>query len=655
MLANGPEDCMGGGAGGATSAPPEPRPAKTDAWFVRVRRRVTESTAEVHTLGWQLRVAEAALPTMVGGYADVGSNVPRVAPGTPLPTAALSAEGAERWLTGTRYGQRVVNTLRYGADLCFEGALPMGRHANCVEEQYDTAVRDKLLEEVQAGVLAVIHDRVLEQYSDLFRVSNAIVRAVQEPTKIRKIHDMSAKRRIGGALVRTGINAAVNLDAMGECPLHTVQDVGDAIMFFRNAAGVVPLLASYDFKSAFRQFAVRSVDIPAQLVIYDGVVMWDTRLGMGHRASAHTCAQFSAAVAEAVEKLMCGTVRVLRYMDDLLLIGHPSYISAGCDLMERVLGDIGMAVSTSKTVAPTTRAKYIGFTHDSVECNHGIPAQKMYALLLELRRHTGVQTAAQQRDTRKWQSLAGKLADVTKVLTAGRPFLRHIFDAISNPNTCDWAELRQDVLWWLRLLPTLDSVAHMRAPPPATAFTVEVDASLWGGAVVVYPAGERTGGGAWWWKWPAWMASTATSGDMPLLEAITVLAAVRLVLGGVDCRRVRRGLLAVRSDCEGVVFAVRGASSRNRGVARVLRSLFALLLQRDVQLLITHVYSAQNTADGPSRLAAPDGNRGELDVTCYNHITEIRGLVRTDELRTWRSLYRGASGGESACFGTTTA
>lgn len=609
-----------------------------------MRRSVTV----VHSEDWQRSVACVAHRHCVLGYHGVSDGVPRVDLGAPAPQSPLNVEGVTRWLAGEHNGGRLVQAVAHGVDLCYEGMLPTGRLPNSVEEEFEEAVEAKLLQEVEAGVLAVVQPAIARDFTELMATTNMIVRAVQEPSKVRKLHDASAKRRVGGQLVRTGVNGAVQLDAMGDCPLHGVADVAAAVLELTARWGTAPKLIVYDYKSAYRQFGVRAADIPSQLLYYKGVAMWDTRLGMGHRASAHWCAQFSAAVAAAVERVLGNVARVLRYLDDHIILVRPDMAAFASAAFEIILRDIGMPLAANKTTTPAYEAKWLGFIHNSVRQVHAVPPDKLFKLLGSLNDMAGASRrgGAAQRD--KLQSLAGQLADITKVFQAGKPFLRNVFDAVNVPASCDWQELRDDLAWWAALLPRLDTVARMRRPPEPNMPVVELDASLWGGGAVLW-AGTRVGPGLGvWWRWPAPLVADAESGDMPFLEAVTVLVGLHLALSAPWGSGLRGGQLRIRSDCMGVIHAVRGAASRNRGLQRVIRAVFSTMLTRDVQVLTTHVPSAQNIADPLSRVPAPDGNRAALDETLYRDVRLVPLGLDHGVVARWRTAYRGATSAGSA-------
>jgi len=555
-----------------------------------------------------MRVAHAALPFLVDGYPVFGFAVPPRPCAGPNVPGPLKPANIGLLLQAGPYAARAKAVAQAGIDLCYEGVLPSGVYRNMVPPELCDEVDRQLRREIAAGYIAPLHEDVVAAVPELLDVANAVLRAVVEPTKIRRLHDHSAWHYdAAGEWQRGGVNARVNLAALGQCPLGTVTDMGKDVYRLRATWGVDPVGMVVDFKGAFRQLPVRAVDVPSQLLRWRGVLAWDCRASMGHRSAAHAMAQLSCAICDAANVAGAGLLRAYQYIDDHLVLMHPAVMAVMAPWYLQLIGAVGMTVAPSKLQVPGPQFHWLGFGTCLRRQVHWVPPAKLAELLLLLQEATawpapgplqGARAAAARR-------LLGKLQHVAHVFQPGRPLLRATYTAVDAETMSVVAA--GDLRWWASVLPRLDRVCAMRRPHTAADMRVTTDASLHGFGFVVRPGEAVVQVDAGYWApWPPALRVMLRTGDMPWLEAIGFLCALLHMLGDpLWSRRIRHGMLVWEGDCTGALHALLRGASRNPGLHAVVRAVFAQFLVCDIQLHTVHVPSERNVADFLSRLPGP--------------------------------------------------
>ena len=158
-----------------------------------------------------------------------------------------------------------------------------------------------------------------------------------------------------------------------------------------------------------------------------------------------------------------------------------------------------------------------------------------------------------------------------------------------------------DLAWWTEALRNLPSLAYMRRAPTRVDPIIATDASLYGFGAALDMSGDPAALSAATHH-SEWLAGRfavpSVSGDMTLLEAWAVLAAIRHwgpKLEGCTTR--------IHVDNVSVEFALRKGRSFSPRVNNVLREILLLCLHHDICLHPVRIQSADNlVADDLSRL-----------------------------------------------------
>ena len=114
------------------------------------------------------------------------------------------------------------------------------------------------------------------------------------------------------------------------------------------------------------------------------------------------------------------------YIDDLLGNATVSQAEPAFQKLKRLLQELGLTISQSKLVAPTTKCVCLGIEVDTVNSTLSIPQQKLMEIL----------TVCQQWENktqctkRALQSLLGSLLYIAKCVRLSRNFLNRMLDLL---------------------------------------------------------------------------------------------------------------------------------------------------------------------------------------------------------------------------------
>ena len=219
-----------------------------------------------------------------------------------------------------------------------------------------------------------------------------------------------------------------------------------------------------------------------------------------------------------------------------------------------------------------------------------LPAAKLQRLKDLVMEWLEKKTAARKRSL---LSLIGELAHASKVVPAGRTFLRRMITTAHSCRKLDhWVRLdrgfKSDLLWWHCFIEKWNGVsllaAHIYKPPDITVFT---DASgRWGCG--------GTDGISWFqcaWESEWEDVNIATKELVPI-----VLAA------GIWGARWQSRHILFRSDNMAVVEILKTRTSKDEVVMHLLRSLHFLCAKHDFRISATHIPGVENiSADALSR------------------------------------------------------
>ena len=226
------------------------------------------------------------------------------------------------------------------------------------------------------------------------------------------------------------------------------------------AAGTGAYMCKIDLKSAFRLLPIAQSDWELLGIRWQGKYYFDKRLPFGLRSAPYLFNQ----LADALHWVLANNYHIpklLHYLDDFFLIA-PS--KGECqhhkDNMISLFHRLRIPLSWEKVEGPTTRLSFLGIEIDTIQWHLSLPQDKLNALQADLTHWLSKRSCSK----RQLLSLIGTMSFATKVIPAGRIFLRRLINLSTQAKALHHflhipLEAKEDIRWWLQLLPTWNGSA----------------------------------------------------------------------------------------------------------------------------------------------------------------------------------------------------
>ena len=264
---------------------------------------------------------------------------------------------------------------------------------------------------------------------------------------------------------------------------------------------------------------------------------------------------------------------VINYMDDFLGFGTPSNTQASFDMLRDVMRDLGLTISKSKLVHPSTRAVCLGIQVDTVTGTVSIPEEKLCDIHLLIDAYANKAYCTK----RELQSLLGSLLYVHKCIKPARCFLNRMLDVLRHASNLAKITLteafRRDVRWFQKFLPRYNGVsfyAHKKVD-----HTLALDACL-------------TGLGAVWGTMVYHLSIPSGFNGMSIvyLEMVNILLAVRVFADHWSSQRV-----LIKCDNQAVVASLNSGHARDPYLGACARNIWYEAALKDIDIQYVHVLS----------------------------------------------------------------
>ena len=158
-------------------------------------------------------------------------------------------------------------------------------------------------------------------------------------------------------------------------------------------------------------------------------------------------------------KTITTSIIFLHYLDDFLTAGPAGSLECqhNLDSMIQVCNCINAPIKPEKVVNPTTQITFLGIQIDTMTMTASITKERKLSILDELQSFRTSKT--RKRTKRQVLSLIGKLSFVSKVVPAGRIFLRRLIDLSMSVKHLHYRipitlEAQRDLAWWQDFLPS---------------------------------------------------------------------------------------------------------------------------------------------------------------------------------------------------------
>ena len=246
------------------------------------------------------------------------------------------------------------------------------------------------------------------------------------------------------------------------------------------AAGKGCYLAKIDLKRAFRLIPIARSDWELLGIHWDNEYYFDKQLPFGLRSAPFLFNE----LADALHWVLSQNYHIpylVHYLDDFLIIA-PS-LAACQTAMDNAIAlfcRLNIALSWEKVEGPSTCLSFLGIEIDTKEWQLRLPADKLSNLLTELSHWLTRKSCTKQQ----LLSLIGKMSFATKVLPAGRIFLRRLLNLSTRTKLLKGhlhldLDARADIRWWINLLPYWNGLAPILEAEwtPSHIFHLFTDAS----------------------------------------------------------------------------------------------------------------------------------------------------------------------------------
>ena len=352
-----------------------------------------------------------------------------------------------------------------------------------------------------------------------------------------------------------------------------------------NELGRRTLLAKIDLKNAFRQCPVQVQDWHLLGIHWANNFYFDKCLPFGLRSAPHHFDSVATAL-EYIIKEHTNSPHVIHYLDDFLFAGPP-----GCDTCTTVFtvtkalcARLGITIKLEKCVVATTCITFLGIELDTVAQVARLPRDKLVELLAEL------QTFVERKRCTKREllSIVGKLVFASKVIPAGRIFVRQLLDSSRQVSALHHRihlnkETKADLMWWLEFARNWNGQGFFLED-----FQLYTDAA------------GTTGFGAYWasqWLCDTWHPHQ----QLHTIEWKEMFAVVVAALAWGHMWVGKR--LLVHCDNHAVVDIWQSGKSRNPQLMALVRRLFFIAAVNNFHIVIQHISGTDNSiADSLSRL-----------------------------------------------------
>ena len=474
---------------------------------------------------------------------------------------------------GDYWDQQLVDLLHYGFPLDFDRSQSLqstfNDHASA--QQFPDHVDKYIQTEIDYGAMMGPFQRLPFDC----HISPFLTREKQNSINRRVIVDLSFPV---GQSVNDGVPQDRYLGTYFELNYPSV----DTIVNNLKSLGSEALLYKVDISRAFRHIRIDPGDLDL-LGLQHKQLFIDCTLPFGFR---HGSVIFQRCT-DAIRYIMCKKFQfshLYNYIDDMIYTGLPDEIQESYDTLLALLQELGLEISKSKLVAPTTRAVCLGIEIDTVNKTLKIPHEKLQEI-----GNICKSFASRNKATKnQLQSLLGSLLYITKCVKPARYFLNRMLQLLRDHNKLSKIQLNdnfhRDLNWFNVFLLQYNGVTFYDHQKPQ--HTVHLDACL-------------TGFGGQF-------ANSVYTLPIPIgykdytivhLEILNIVVALKL-WGSEWTDKV----IEVKCDNMAVVEVLRSGRARDPILATCARNVWLLTSLFNINLIVNHIPGVKNqVADMLSR------------------------------------------------------
>jgi hypothetical protein len=347
-------------------------------------------------------------------------------------------------------------------------------------------------------------------------------------------------------------------------------------------------MITLDLKSAFQHIRITPSDQSMLGVCFRGkYYVWQV-LPFGANVSPYYCYKILRAV---VQYLRRKGLRVVLYVDDLILCAPPEDIVRQRDFLLQTLKSLGLYINFEKSVLdPSQSVTFIGYRVSTTEVHPRIeiPQARIRKLKKDVRRALNSVTVS----ARFLARILGQCVSMTRAILPGKLLLRNAFRLLKTKSNWDDSLLLdchtvQDLLWWHCSLHNWNGCPVVKAPIDCQMVT-DASGLGWGAHL-----GAREACGVWDWYVRRRPSNTR--------EMFAVLAGLKSFHSFVSGKH-----LEVLTDNISTVAYLNNLGGPSQELSELARAIWLTCHQFNIRLTVRHLSGAKNVwADALSRRASP--------------------------------------------------
>jgi len=501
-------------------------------------------------------------------------------PSTPVKVARLAAMLAAH--PDPSLVSYVVNGMQFGFDIGFTSSISSPSPAMISSSNHPSAlanasfIADYLLSKCSCGETA---GPFSAPPFPMMHISGLGV-IPKHNGKLRLIHDLSSPAGVS-------VNDGISREEFS--PSYASIDMAVASIM-RSGKGAY--LTKVDIRNAFRLCPVRPADWAHLGIEWQGKFYYDRVLPFGLRSAPFIFNAFADAVCWVLADV--GKLNdLMHYLDDYLNITCPDLALATGQrsVILDLLAYLNIPVADEKVEGPTTKLVFLGLELDTVALTMRVPDDKVQDIVHIL---TDIVSRGSVR-RRDLVSAVGKLSFAARAITAGRTFLRRLYDLMRATQDTPSLVLRlpaavlEDLTWWLEALTAWNGKSFLlfNEWTPAPDFELQTDASgSWGYGA--YFQGRWLNG-----SWPEELQLLS----IEFKELYAIVTACHTWGHEWTRRRIR-----FHCDNAAVVACIKSGTSRSEPIMKLIRSLYHVSVKHSFLVSAVHIPGVANTiADSLSR------------------------------------------------------
>ena len=509
--------------------------------------------------------------------------------GACIPIASQLHPQRWRYCLANFWDKQLPDLIEFGfpLDFCRGGTLQSTDKNHLSALQNTTYVEQYIMEELSYGA---IHGPYQEKPFPM-HISPLMVRDKLNSDKKRTIMDLSWPK---GSSVNHGVSKNTYLGTYFTLHYPSVDYITQAI----RDLGPNALLYKIDISRAFH-LRIDPGDLDL-LGFHHNNYYFDGSLAFGYRHGS----VFFQRCSDAIRYIMKnqGFSTMFNYIDDLIYVGLPHEIDQSFKFLQHLLRDLGLEVSSSKLVAPTTQITCLRILVDTIAQTISIPSDKL-CQIKGICSSWSTKTYCSKRDL---QSLLGSLLYITKCIKPARFFLNRMLSLLRQNVDRRKILLTQaffaDLNWFLTFLDTYNGTTYYKITEQDAQ--VHLDASLTGlsgiyGSLVyalTIPRGYR-------------------DYSIVHLEILNILVVCKIWASHWENKKIQ-----IFCDNLAVVEVLMSGRTRDDTLATCARNIWLLSALYNIHFTFSHIAGVQNTtADLLSRWGNSHNDWNKLQQLCPDH------------------------------------